>query len=230
MSIPYVSCIMPTANRAKYIPFAIDNFLNQDYHNAELVIIDDGKEPVRGIIPKHHRIRYFYKETVSTIGMKRNFACEEARGEIIMHWDDDDWYAGDWISRQLIAIESSGADICGLNDIIFFSPLVGKYWKVADKQMERPWLAGATMVYKKKFWKQHPFKDIQIGEDYDYIWNTGATIFAHDYLDGFIATLHAHNTTLKPFEDSRHKKHAIKSMNVTYKGKAENPEQSKLDH
>ncbi|WP_316747212.1 glycosyltransferase family A protein [Pedobacter gandavensis] len=230
MSTPYVSCIMPTANRAKFIPLAIDNFLNQDYRNAELIIIDDGKESVWDIIPKHRRIRYFYKETVSTIGMKRNFACEEAKGEIIMHWDDDDWYAGDWISRQLTAIESSGADICGLNDILFFSPVVGKFWKVVDKQTEHPWLAGATMVYKKKFWQQHPFKDIQIGEDYDYIWNTGATIFAHDYVDGFVATLHAHNTTLKPFEDSRHKKHAIRSMNVKYEGKAENPGESKPYH
>lgn len=220
---PYVSCIMPTANRAKFIPLAIDNFLNQDYQNAELIIIDDGKEPVKSLIPKNHRIRYFYKKSVNTIGTKRNLACEQAKGKIIMHWDDDDWYAEDWISRQIIAIESSGADICGLNDILFFSPIVEKFWRATDKKTDRPWLAGATMVYKKEFWQQHPFKDLQIGEDYDYIWNTGATIFAHDYIDGFIATLHAHNTTLKPFEDSRHKKHAIKSMNVKHEGKAENP-------
>lgn len=223
MNTPYVSCIMPTANREKFIPLAINNFLNQDYHNAELIIIDDGRAPIKSLIPKHHKIRYFYKEKVSSIGTKRNFACEEANGEIIMHWDDDDWYAEDWINKQLIAIESTSADICGLNDIIFFSPLVNKYWRVTDKKIERPWLAGATMVYKKKFWQQHPFKDLQIGEDYDYIWNTGATTYAHDYIDGFIATLHAHNTTLKPFEDSKHKKHAIGSMDIKYKGKAENP-------
>lgn len=223
MNRPHVSCIMPTANRGKFVPLAIDHFLNQDYRNAELIIIDDGKEPVKALIPKHHRIKYFYKETISTIGTKRNHACEQANGEIIMHWDDDDWYAEDWISKQLIAIESSGADICGLNDIIFFSPIVNKYWRATDKKIERPWIAGATMVYKKKFWQQHPFKDLQVGEDYDYIWNTGATTFAHDYIDGFIATLHAHNTTLKPFEDSKHKKHAIGSMNVKYEGKAENP-------
>lgn len=227
MNKPHVSCIMPTANRAKFVPLAIANFLNQDYRNAELIIIDDGKEPVKDLVPKHHRIKYFYEQTVSNIGTKRNLACKQAKGEIIMHWDDDDWYAGDWISRQLTAIESSGADICGLNDILFFSPVVNKFWRVVDKKMDRPWLAGATMVYRKKFWLQHPFKDVQIGEDYDYVWNTGAKIFAHDYVNGFIATLHAHNTTLKPFEDHRHKKHAVASMNIQSKGKAENPEQSK---
>lgn len=224
MSTPYVSCIMPTANRAKFIPLAIEYFLNQDYRNAELIIVDDGQEPIRHLIPEHHRIRYYYRDAVSTIGMKRNYACELARGEIIMHWDDDDWYAGDWISRQLSALESSGADICGLDDITFFSPLVKKFWRYADKENKRPWLSGATFVYRKSFWQKYPFKDIQIGEDYDYIWNSGAKIFAHDYSDGFIATLHAHNTTLKPFEDPRHKSHAIGWMRVPYEGKAENPE------
>ena len=115
MNTPYVSCIMPTANREKFIPLAINNFLNQDYHNAELIIIDDGRAPVKSLIPKHHKIRYFYKEKVSSIGTKRNFACEEANGEIIMHWDDDDWYAEDWINKHLIAIESTGADISTRN-------------------------------------------------------------------------------------------------------------------
>lgn len=224
MNAPYVSCIMPTANRLKFIPLAIDYFLNQDYRNVELVIIDDGKEPVGHVVPNHHRIKYFYTDPIGTIGMKRNYACEKARGEIIMHWDDDDWYAHDWISRQLKALESSDADICGLNDITFFSPLRNKFWRYADQQTERPWLSGATMAYRKSFWQEHPFKDIQIGEDYDYIWNSGAKILAHDYTKGFVATLHAHNTTLKPFEDARHKKHAIQWMDVPYVGKTENPE------
>lgn len=227
MKSPLVSCIMPTANRQKFVPLAIDNFLNQDYPNAELIVVDDGKESIRALIPANQKIRYFYSHSISTIGKKRNFACEQAYGEIIMHWDDDDWYAPDWVNKQLQALEESNADICGLDEITFFSPLVQKFWKYVDRGNERPWLSGATMAYKKKFWEQHPFKDIQIGEDYDYIWNTGATIFAHSYSEGFIATLHADNTTLKPFENPTHKKHAEKWMDVQYLGKAENPKQSR---
>ena len=230
MSTPYVSCIMPTADRPKFIPLAISYFLDQGYEDAELVIVDDGKKSVKDLVPNHPRIRYFYTDPIGSIGLKRNYACNLAKGEIIMHWDDDDWYAADWIDNQLKAIEESKADICGLNTITFFSPLVGKFWKYADTKGEHPWLSGATMVYRKSFWQKHPFKDLQIGEDYDYIWNTGASIFAHDYTDGFIATLHASNTTLKPFEDPRHKKHAIQWMNVRHEGKAENPEQSRPEN
>ncbi|MNQ93364.1 GalNAc(5)-diNAcBac-PP-undecaprenol beta-1,3-glucosyltransferase [compost metagenome] len=227
MNTPYVSCIMPTANRQKFIPYAAEYFLTQDYRNVELVIIDDGKESIEHLLPKSRRISYFYTDPIGTIGKKRNYACERAKGEIIMHWDDDDWYASDWISRQLQALESSKSDICGLNDITFFSPLMGKFWRYADLQQERPWLSGATMAYRKNFWEAHPFKDLQVGEDYDYIWNSGATLFAHDYTDGFIATLHSANTTLKPFENPKHKKHAVLWMEVAYEGKAQTPEQNR---
>jgi len=217
MEIRKVSCIMPTANRQKYIPLAVEYFLNQSFRDAELVIIDDGTESIKSLLPDHHRIKYFYTDPIGKIGAKRNYACEKAIGEIILHWDDDDYYGYDWITRSVAALESSNADICGLNEILFYSPLQDKYWKYADTESEKPWLAGATMAYRRSFWREHPFKDIQIGEDYDYIWNNNATIFAHDYTDGFIATLHAHNTTLKPFENNNLKKHAVQWMDPSLK-------------
>ncbi|MGY0036927.1 hypothetical protein [Pedobacter sp. NJ-S-72] len=118
-----------------------------------------------------------------------------------------------------------------MKQIVFFSPLVDKFWKYPIEEPDHPWLAGATMTYRKSFWLDHPFKDLQIGEDYDYVWNTGAKISALDYSDGFIATLHNSNTTLKPFEDPRHKRqYASNLMDVQYKGETENPKQSRYHH
>lgn len=206
MKSPLVSCIMPTANRQKFIPLAISYFKAQDYSNAELVIIDDGLESSAHLIPKDSKIRYFYSEPLGTIGIKRNHACEKAKGDIIMHWDDDDWYAPDWISRQVNALNSSAADITGLNQVIFYSPSIDKHWMYQDLDLEKPWLCGATMAYHKSFWQAHPFIDIQVGEDYDFVWNTGARTYALGYTKGFVAILHAHNTSIKPVEDIRHKK------------------------
>ena len=228
MSTPYVSCIMPTANRPNFVELAVNHFVKQNFEDTELIIADDGFQSVKPILADDPRIKYYYTDPLGTIGKKRNFACQMATGKIIMHWDDDDWYAKDWISCQINALNDSQADICGLNEITFFSPIENKFWKYADRNTERPWLSGATMAYRKSFWLDHPFKDLQIGEDYDYIWNTGAKIYAHDYTQGFIATLHNSNTTLKPFEKSIHKKHAIEWMNVPFEGDTENPEQSRF--
>ena len=220
---------MLTANRPLFVPLAVSYFLNSDFRDAELVIVDDGLVSIKSLLPNHHRIKYFYSNPIGSIGKKRNFACEKAQGEIIIHWDDDDYYAYDWISRQIKVLEESKADIVGLNQIFFYSPLVNKYWNYENKQ-DPPWLSGATLAYRKSFWEKHNFKDIHIGEDYDYIWNSGAKIYAHDYSNGFIATLHAGNTTLKPFENPRHKKHALEYMDVIYTGSTENPEQSRYKY
>ena len=208
MNQPLVSCIMPTANRQKFIPLALDYFLKQDYPNAELIIIDDGKVSSAALIPENPKIKYFYTEPIGTIGLKRNYACQKSDGEIIVNWDDDDWYAPDWISRHVEALLSSGADITGLNRVIFYSPVVDKKYIYEDTELDKPWLCGATMAFWKTFWEKHNFVDLQVGEDYDFVWNAGTKTFALDYLEGFVAILHAHNTSLKPIENPKHKKHA----------------------
>ena len=210
MNHPLVSCIMPTANRQKYIPFAINYFLAQDYEHKELVIIDDGKDSIANLIPEDPRIRYFYLEPCGNLGLKRNLACEKACGEIIIHWDDDDYYAADWISRQVLYLTTSEADICGIEYIHFFSPITDTFWEGTALNRNNPanpyqWLAGATLAYWKSFWEAHPFKDLQTAEDDNFVTKTGAKVFAHDYIDGFVAILHPKNTTIKYFEKQKHK-------------------------
>ena len=208
MNQPLVSCIMPTANRQKFLPFAIDYFLKQDYPNTELIIIDDGNESAVDVIPNDPKINYLYSQPIGTIGVKRNYACEKANGEIIVHWDDDDWYAPDWVSRQVESLQLTGADMTGLNKVIFYSPTLNKHWMYEDTDTDQPWIGGATMAYWKSIWQKRPFSDIQVGEDYDFVYNAATKIVAHDYIRGFIAILHAHNTSLKPIDNPKHKKHA----------------------
>src|SRR4030095_9083631 len=56
--IPLVSCIMPTYNRRLFVPQAIQYFLRQDYPRKELVIVDDGSDPVADLLPPHQPLRY----------------------------------------------------------------------------------------------------------------------------------------------------------------------------
>lgn len=206
MENPLVSCIMPTANRLKFVPYAIDYFLKQDYPNAELIIIDDGEKSAGELVPLHPKIHYYYSQPLGTIGLKRNIACEKANGEIIMHWDDDDFYASDWITKMVTSLLTSEADITGLNRVLFYSPISNQNFMYEDTDEEKPWICGATMTFRKSFWEKHPFADLQVGEDYDFVWNSGAKIVALDYLTGFTAILHPYNTSMKPVENPKHKK------------------------
>lgn len=207
LDLPLVSCIMPTANRRNFVAAAICYFQMQDYPNKELIILDNGIDPIKDLVPDQPEIKYFYVGHIAmaTLGMKRNMAISKAEGSLIMHWDDDDWYATDWMSRQVEALLSSEADLCGINQVQFFSPSKGQYWMSKNFNSKRPWLTGASLIYRKSFWKAHPFKDLQIGEDDDFIRNTEAKVYAHDYYQGFMATLHANNTSIKFFENQEEK-------------------------
>ena len=113
---------MPTFNRRAFIPSAIAGFLAQDYPRCELIVVDDGADPVRDQIPNNPRIRYLRLETRASVGEKRNIACVEARGDFILHWDDDDWYGRDRVSRQISALLQNKGEACGSSTLYYYSP------------------------------------------------------------------------------------------------------------
>jgi len=203
---PLVSCIMPTANRPDYLKLAIANFINQDYPNKELVIVDDGTEPVKYLVPDDSSIYYYHIEPKTTIGNKRNLACKQAHGQLIAHLDDDDWYAADWLSNQVDSILNSKVEICGLNQVQYFSPFLNQFWMIKNSDSKNPWLSGQSLIYNKSFWEQHPFTDQQLESEDSFVGMAGAKVFAHDYYGGLIARLHANNLSVQFFEDPRIKR------------------------
>src|SRR6185369_11842512 len=58
ISEPLVTCIMPTHNRRSFVPQAIRCFLRQDYSNLELLVVDDGTEPVGDLLTVNGRVGY----------------------------------------------------------------------------------------------------------------------------------------------------------------------------
>jgi glycosyltransferase involved in cell wall biosynthesis len=214
MKQPFVSCIMPTANRPQFLRYAIDYFLQQDYLDSELIILDDGKESSQLFIPENARIRYFYKDYEQLLGTKRNFCCEQANGEIIVHLDDDDWYEKDWITSQVEALLNSDADITGLCDVDFFLNTSNQHWEYKDDKEARPWVYGATLAYRKSFWEQNKFHEMNVGEDNDFIWRSNAKIYSHDYTAGYLGIIHRENAGIIPFESPRNKQQVARWIKV----------------
>lgn len=110
---PRISCLMVTANRRKLAERSVDCFLAQDHPNRELVIVDDGTEdytPILAAIPAdrviHHRLP---KNPATTLGELRNLSLDLARGELMAHWDDDDWFAPTRLSRSVATLGDKAA-------------------------------------------------------------------------------------------------------------------------
>lgn len=195
---PLVTCIMPTHNRRSFIPQAIRCFLRQDYSNLELLVVDDGTEPVNDLVPTSDRIRYVRFDQKLTIGAKRNLACEKARGEFIVHWDDDDWYPPSRVRTQVRAMIERGADLCGSSRVAYFDPARDRAWEYRYPSAKGPWVAGNTLAYRKSFWSRHKFLDIQVGEDSRFVWSSKGRAVADLADPGLcVATVHSNNTSRK---------------------------------
>lgn len=162
---PLISCIMPTYNRRAFVSQAIAYFLRQDYDKKELIIVDDGDDAVGDLMPSDGRIRYIYIGVKKPIGTKRNLACQEARGGIIIHWDDDDWHAPHQLSYQVEALLRENTDVCGVRTILFYDLQHHKAWHYTYSASQPPWLAGNSLCYTKAFWASNHFPDINVGED-----------------------------------------------------------------
>jgi glycosyltransferase involved in cell wall biosynthesis len=195
--IPRVSCIMPTANRRPFVPQAIAAFLAQDYENRELIIIDDGTDSVEDLVPNDARIHYVRGVRGLSLGAKRNEACRLAQGEIIMHWDDDDWHAGWRLSYQVGALLAEQADICGLDRMWFYDAENQRAWQYVYQGRPR-WLAGGSFCYRKTVWERRPFADISAGEDTRFVREAPfRKVFALARDDFYVARIHSRNTCRK---------------------------------
>ena len=165
--MPLVTCIMPTFNRRVFLPRALRCFLAQDYPSLELVIVDDGTDPISDLLPHDSRIRYFRLEEKQHIGSKRNFACEQARGEYIVHWDDDDWHAPDRVSRQISALREKGAHICGTSTMLYYRESTNQAFRYQYPGPLPMWMG--TLAYPVEIWRNLRFEPIQIAEDVKFL-------------------------------------------------------------
>jgi hypothetical protein len=169
-----VTCIMPTADRRRFVPAAIRLFLEQDYEDKELVIVDDGSDRIEDIVPKHPQIRYIALPRRLRLGTKRNIACEAASGEVIVHWDDDDWHAPWRLRYQVDALEAGEFDMCGLDRVFFVNGAAGQAWEYVYPQIRPRWVCGATLCYRKSFWARQRFPDVNLGEDSRFVFGARA--------------------------------------------------------
>lgn len=186
---------MPTSNRRRFVGRAIQYFLRQTYHPRELLIVDDGEDAVAELLPDDPRIHYLRPDKKLSLGAKRNMACQAAAGDIIVHWDDDDWMADRRLNYQVQALLENRADLCGLDRLLFYEPGTNRSWQYAYPKKEAQLLAGGSLCYLKRFWKNNPFPDMNLGEDTRFVWSKRPKkLVALDDHTFYVALIHPANT------------------------------------
>lgn len=107
-TLPLVSIIIPTYNRAHLIGETLDSVLAQTYANWECIVVDDGstddtEELMAEYISKDSRFQYHHrpKDRLPGGNAARNYGFEMSKGEYINWFDSDDYMFPTKLERQL---------------------------------------------------------------------------------------------------------------------------------
>jgi glycosyltransferase involved in cell wall biosynthesis len=187
-----VTCLCLTKDRRQWLPKAIQCYQAQTYPNRELLILADG-EDVRDLVPvDDSSVRLIHIDQSLEIGEKRNFGCARAAGEVIAHWDDDDYSAPGRISDQIARMQQTGKAVTGYNRMRFTDGTV--WWQYSGIPL---YGIGTSLCYRKDWWAAHNFRRKQIGEDNDFCdaARNAAQLSAADAGELMYATIHPGNTS-----------------------------------
>lgn len=162
--IRLITVITPTADRPEWLKRAIGCFLAQTWPEREMLILDNGREGCKEIIPVSAGVHYWCSAGKMTLGEKLNWLCERAAGEIIVRFDDDDWSGPERIASQVQDLDSHKADLVGYHQLYYYDTRARKAFRY-DYPAPKMYAPGLTQCFLKSFWRQNPYPSKDIGED-----------------------------------------------------------------
>ena len=200
----FVSCILPTTPaRAAFWPQAVDSFLSQDWPEKELIVlgVPGGADTLDSWWGRHSclpsEIKVSHYSGKEFLGLKRNAACALARGEIILHWDDDDWSAPGRISDQVNRLLETAKAVTVYQTVFFWDGAKLFEWGSFSAQGIG---IGSSLCYRRDYWQKNKFDPIlHTGEDNYFIrraWKSGDLIAAH-HNSFMVCRIHPGNTSRK---------------------------------
>lgn len=201
MSRPFVSVVTPTYNRRRFLPLALACYLSQTYpkDRMEWIILDDGTDCVRDffeaeIAPKAPNARYIRLEEKALIGKKRNILNAEAKGDVIISWDDDDFYHPERVAHSITMLNSNPKiQLAGSSKIFMY------YFDTGDVYMFGPinekHATNGTFAIRKAYAKTHVYDEtVTHAEEKSFLENYAHPMTQLDPMKVMLVMAHCNNT------------------------------------
>lgn len=117
------SVVIPAFNSATTLPRAIGSVLDQDIHDIEILIVNDGSTDATGVVANGFatdpRVRVIALGENHGKAHAMNIAIAQARGRWIAVLDADDWYARHRLSTLIGAGEAAQVPIVADNQHLY---------------------------------------------------------------------------------------------------------------
>ena len=156
--LPLVSCLMLTRDRLELAIRSIGCYQNQRYPCRELVIVCQDDDAYQDALRRHidqtpvAHARLIAADPQLRLGAVRNISLQEARGDLVCVWDDDDCSHPDRLTRQVEHLLQTDADAVFLSGHLhLFEPDGVLHWIEASAAADPPRypLAPGTVVMRR---------------------------------------------------------------------------------
>lgn len=163
-----VSCLIVTADRKQLLKRSLHSYKNQTHPNKELVVVDNGHDQIEELLVDFpsSEVKYIRIEPSpdNILGDLRNVSLDEATGDYLICWDDDDWFHPERIEIELQTLKQ-GFDACCLTGNLFHID--------SEKFLEHPYRGSlpngspSTIMHRKNDHIRYP--SLQREEDTVYL-------------------------------------------------------------
>jgi len=160
--LPVVSILIPTTHsRLIFIKQLFKYIYQQDYlGEKEIIILNDGDKKLNNVpIQDNTKCRIINLEGKNTIGFKRNLLNDEAKGDILIYFDDDDYHLPTRITHTVESLISGNNLIAGSSKLFVFNTSNQKIYKYGP--YGRYHSGAGSMGFYKEYSKTHRFDDLK---------------------------------------------------------------------
>lgn len=162
---PFVSVITPTYNRRRFLPWLIASYKAQTYPltRMEWIVLDDGEDSVEDIFKEASKtipnIRYIrHNGPKMLIGQKRNLLNQEAKGEILVAMDDDDYYPPERVAHVVTKFaQNPKIELAGSSEIYMYFSDVKEIYKCGPYMANHA--TNGTMAWRKSYALAHQYDE-----------------------------------------------------------------------
>jgi len=128
----------------------------------EWIVFDDGQEEVRDLFENARaelpRLNFIWSEDKMTLGEKRNILNKEAKGDIIVAMDDDDFYFPQRVEEAVKALNANpGFRLAGSSEVYMYFTDTKEIWKAG------PYFKGhatnGTMAWTRAYADTHTYDE-----------------------------------------------------------------------
>lgn len=171
---PRVAVVI-ASNRAQWVTAAIANIARQNYHNLQVVVVDNSVESNeaawRAAIAAHNvQGQVLRMPPPHALGACLNAGLEAvvATADVLMKFDDDDYYSPSYVHEQVAVLNATGG-IVGKFPLFYYSFAQGVLYArpgSRSSMQASTHVAGGTLTFATELWRKIPFDNtLTLGED-----------------------------------------------------------------